>query len=883
MRAIKFLILLFFLIVIPHEMVAQQRTIRQEMEWLHKERGINFVYDASINTDVVFTGQPLSTNSDKSTKQLLESLFKDTGIGFEQKGNHVVLKSDKEPRSASYRPVARRTFTISGYVKNNSGETLINATVYDKTSSQGTMTNAYGFYSLTLDEGEHLIRYGYIGCNDTLKAVDLRKNITLDIRLTESINLAEVVVTGDLNSQLINTQTGKRSLTTDDIKTEFALFSSPDVVKTLQRVSGVASGVELASGLYVHGGDNDENLYLLDGSPLYQVNHSLGLFSSFNADIIKNVDFYKSGFPARYGGRLSSVVDVRTRDGDFERYHGSYRIGMLDGGVQVEGPIRKGKTSFNFGLRRSWLDLITRPIFAIYNKNQKRGNSYEKVFSYYYFHDINAKVTNIFNDRSRLSFSAYSGKDGLGTTYENGNEYTKGSYKYDSEAGMNWGNINLALDWQYQFSPKLFANFTGVYTYNLSKLATDFSSDEINEKKVTTTEKSNHSYSSTINDLGYRMAFDYRPTAHHHIRFGTDYIWHRFSPQTSEFKRTYKEDALTDTTTNNSSNYHSAHEWVVYAEDEMTFNEHWSLNLGINASLFSISGKTFAATDPRLAVKYQLSPQLSFKASATAMTQYVHKITNSFLELPTDYWVPTTKRLKPMHSWQIAAGAYWQPNRHWILSAEGYFKDSRHLLQYTNWGGLEPPAAKWDQYVMDGRGRSYGIELDATFKTKKLQVQAAYTLAWNKQLFEKFYPEWYYNKFDNRHNMNITTRWNITDKIAMYAAWIAHSGNHITVPTHYIKMPMKPISDDYYIESFVYESPNNFTLPFYHRMDLGFDFRHTTKRGRERIWNVSFYNVYCHMNSMFVSFDYNNSNGKFKVTNHAFIPIIPSVSYTLKF
>lgn len=881
MRPINLFFLCVLLFSLPIDLAAQQHTIRQEMERLHRERGINFVYDASINTDIIFKGKPLAVNGSKSTKELLYALFKDTDIIFEQRGSHVVLKSGKNPIQETSRPAARRTFTISGYVRNNSGETLINATVYDKTSSQGTMTNAYGFYSLTLDEGEHLIRYGYIGCNDTLKTVDLKSNLTIDIRLTESINLAEVIVTGDLNSQLINTQTGKRSLSADDIKTEFSLFSSPDVVKTLQRISGVASGVELASGLYVHGGDNDENLYLLDGSPLYQVNHSLGLFSSFNAEIIKNVDFYKSGFPARYGGRLSSVVDVRTRDGDLERYHGNYRIGMLDGGVQIEGPIRKGKTSFNFGLRRSWLDIITRPVLAIYNNT--KGKDEEKMTFNYFFHDINAKMTNIFSDRSRLSFSAYSGKDGLSSNYEDGNNYYISNYKSHSKADLNWGNINLALDWQYQFSPKLFANFTGVYTYNLSKLSTDQKSEEIASNGKAIVENSNHSYSSTINDLGYRVAFDYRPSAHHHIRYGTDYIWHRFRPQTNEFKRVYHNNVQTDTTTDKSRNYHSAHEWIVYAEDEMTFNEHWSLNVGLNASMFVINGKTFAAADPRMAMKYQLSSRLSFKASATAMTQYVHKVSNSFLELPTDYWVPTTARLKPMHSWQMAAGIYWQPNRHWILSAEGYLKDSRHLLQYTSWSGLEPPAGNWDQYVMDGRGHYYGMELDATFKTHRLQVQGTYTLSWNKRLFKEFHPEWFYDKFDNRHNINITARWDITDKVSMYAAWLGHSGNHITIPTHYIKIPSLPGSNSHDVERFVYERPNNFTLPFYHRMDLGFDFRHTNKRGRERIWNISLYNVYCHMNSMFVTFDFYNNEGKFKIKNHAFIPIIPSVSYTLKF
>ena len=304
----------------------------------------------------------------------------------------------------------RQRFTLSGYVKDRNGEPLINATIYDLTTRQGTMTNAYGHFSLTLGEGRHEIRCSYVGYKTLVETIELTANQNHDIILQNEAQLDEVVVTTDLNSPLLKTQTGKISLSPKDIKTEYALLSSPDVIKTLQRTSGVSDGLELASGLYVHGGNSDENLFLLDGTPLYHTNHTLGLFSSFNADVVKNVDFYKSGFPARYGGRLSSVIDVRTADGDLYNTHGSYRIGLLDGAFHIEGPIRKGKTSYNFGLRRSWLDLLTRPAFAIMNS---KSDNEDKLSMSYFFHDLNFKLTNIFNERSRMSLSIYSGEDRL--------------------------------------------------------------------------------------------------------------------------------------------------------------------------------------------------------------------------------------------------------------------------------------------------------------------------------------------------------------------------------------------------------------------------------------------------------------------------------------
>ena len=870
-------------------------TIRQQIDWLQHTHQVHFIYDASLPLSKVYEGQSLLH---LTTARALKALFRDTNISYELQGTYVLLKQRNSlaktaaaDESQHKKEASVRTYTISGFVKDGSGETLINATIFDQTTGLGTMTNAYGFFSLTLPVGEHRLRCSYIGFEDKHISLQLASNRTENITLKENARLGEVVVTGDLNSPLMHTQTGKISLNMRDIKTEFSLLSSADVVKTLQRTSGVSEGIELMSGLYVHGGNNDENLFMIDGTPLYQVNHSLGLFSSFNADMVKNVDFYKSGFPARYGGRLSSVIDVRTRDGDFNHFHGSYRIGMLDGSVQFEGPIRKGRTSYNIGLRRSWLDLLTRPFFAIYNRMNDADE--DDITLNYFFHDFNAKVTNIFSDRSRLSLSMYSGEDRIHTR----DKIVDTDYGDTevSEFKMNWGNFNVAANWEYLFSPKLFANFTAVYTHNVSKYSyvdddrmTPSSPSHAGETSVM---YNSHGYRSTIDDVGYRTAFDYRPSPHHHIRMGHDYTFHMFHPQTRRHKNYYGTGLDIDTISTSSSYRNNAHEWNVYGEDEVTLDKHWSFNAGVNVALFSISHKIFVNADPRLAVKYQPLSNLSFKTSLTSMTQYVHKISNSFLELPTDYWVPTTSALHPMRSWQWAGGVYYQPARALTLSVEGYYKQSRHLLQYSSWSGLEPPASRWDKMVMDGKGKYFGLEFDAVYKTKRMELTGAYTLSWNKRRFDDFYPEWYYDKFDNRHKVNLTGRWQLTSKIAAYAAWSYHSGNHVTVPVQMTQTPDVPdgrpphanlpgdmIEDRMY----VFDIPNNYRLPAYHRLDVGFDFHHTTRHGHERIWNVSVYNAYCHFNSLFVDI-HQNDKGQFSIRNHAYIPVIPSFSYTIKF
>ena len=705
--------------------------------------------------------------------------------------------------------------------------------------------------------------------------------------------LPEVVVNGDLNSPLLTTQTGKRSFSQNDIKTEFSLLSSPDVVKTLQRVSGVAEGQELASGLYVHGGNGDENLFLIDGTPLYQINHAIGLFSSFNADVVKNIDFYKSGFPARYGGRLSSVVDVRTADGDMNHFHGSYRIGLLDASMQFEGPIVKGNTSYNIGLRRSWADLLTRPL------TNWLSDKDDKLSIGYYFMDLNAKVTHRFSDRSKIYLSLYHGNDSWDVKQvldeRKSDGYQEGT-SYDLEttrSKLAWGNFNVALNWIYVFSPKLFANFTAVYTHNRSKL---YSLDDdryvypAKDQEKADIIHLEHRYHSTIDDMGYRMEFDYRPSAFHHIRFGHDFTSHLFHPQTyMQLNYAGDSDVQVDTVSVNGHNRHQSYEVSAYAEDEIILSPRWNVNVGFNMGLFHIDNKTFYNIDPRFALKYQLSQEVSLKASFTQMTQYVHKISNSYLDLPTDYWVPTTEKLKPMRSYQVAAGVYAQPNKHWTLSLEGYYKLSRHLLQYASWVGIEPPADRWDGMVMDGKGLFYGLEMDAIYRINHLTLSGAYTLSWNKRKYEEFYQDWYYDKFDNRHKLNLSLRYAFNKKVSCFAVWYYHTGNHATVPTQMASLPQIPdvgghLPSDWWNKyDYVYPVPSNLTLPAYHRLDLGFDFRHVTKHGHERIWNLSIYNAYCHLNSMYVKIEYDEKKQQFKAKNQGFIPILPSFSYTIKF
>lgn len=840
-------------------------TVREQMELVQKLHHVNFVYDSSLNLDIIYQGRSiLNLNLEAS----LQELFGTTDIKWELRNKYVLLKK-------------RSKFTISGYVLQKNGEPLINATIRDVESKTGTLSNEYGFFSLTLLEGKHTLRITYIGFGEKVESVDLNRNILLKVYLKEDYSLDEVLVVGDLNSPINTTQTGKVSFNAHDLRTEYALFSSPDVVKTLQSLPGVASGTEMLSGLYVHGGNNDENLFLLDGTPLYQVSHLGGLFSAFNTDIIKNIDFYKSGFPARYGGRLSSVVDVRTNDGDLKEYHGTFSMGLLDGRIQYEGPIIKNRTSFNIAMRRSWLEAFSAPAFYFRNKS----NSDDKITGKYAFHDINAKLTHYFSDISKVYISFYTGNDMLKINNKQiFNDYTEDSDEelYRTNFNLQWGNATTAIHWNYRLSPKLFVNITGVYSRSRSSFNYKKEEQFLNEGEVmrlTSVERYNR---SIIDDAGYRLEFDYRPGASQHIRMGLNYLFHAFHPQSRILNEYSGNEMQVDTLRNSSYHFYRGHEFTLFAEDDIALGREWRLNIGMHYTMFKVTDKTYHEVEPRAAIRYLLNEHTALKLSYTEMSQFMHLLSSTYLNFPTDYWMPSTSNIHPMRSRQFAAGLYMRLPYQVNLSVEGFYKTMNHILEYDGKNQLAPSVENWEADVKRGKGRAYGVELALSRHVLKTSMNFSYTLSWSKRKFDDIYRGWYANKFDNRHKINISVRHQLTQQIEAYAAWNYHSGNKITVPSQYIESPALPGINGKKPGQWVYEEPNNATLPAYHRLDLGVNFRKVTKRGFERIWNISIYNAYCRMNVLYAKVD-DLSAGKFTSKATGVFPIIPSFSYTLKF
>lgn len=875
-----FLILTTLFVVYPsskaaptyREISTAKRTVLTEMQRLQKQHDIHFVYDSALRLDMPYTGTDLShLPIDKA----LNALFGHIGIEYKMHNHNVMLRQTTASLQQTTEIKERKTtFTINGRITDTQGEPIVNATVFDLASKDGTLSDGRGRYIMHLAEGHHVVRVSSIGCDADTIVVNMHSDISHNFRLKQAVELKEVVVTEDMNSPVLTTQTGKRTFTPKDINNGFALLSSPDLVKTIQRTSGVTAGVDLVSGLYVHGGGSDENLYLLDGTPLYQTNHSLGLFSAFNSDIIKNVDFYKSGFPARYSGRVSSITDVRTRDGNMEHVHGTASLGLLDGRIQVEGPIKKNRTSFNVSLRRSWIDLLLRPVCAIVNKG-----SDDKYTLGYMFHDFNAKLTHHINNKATIWTSVYSGYD----SYRVYDKSMWGDNVNDTENRMTWGNLSGTIGGDFMLSPtmSMASMLTATYSHSRHKYS---------EEDYEIVDKGGHlrNYldtrlnSTEMIDVAAHANFSWQPTDRQHIHFGIAFTRHQFRPQTKRQAFYYGDPQEgCDTTDIRSRVNIVSHEAVAYAEDEMRINKYLSANIGTSFTATMVNGRTYLMLDPRFAFKWQLANSTSFKMSYTHMSQSIHRMASSFLELPTDFWVPTTNEIKPTMSHQIAAGIYTQPSTHLTLSLEAYYKLSSHLLQYRHWMGFQPSAATWNRDVADGKGKSYGMEVDATYTTGSTTMSMAYTLSWSKKLFKDIHPTWFDDQFDNRHKINISLSHDFSRRISLYAAWTYHTGNRVTMPVGYTIQPNIP-GDYGYSYDYIFDHPNNYSLPAYHRLDIGANFRHTTHHGREGIWNVSLYNAYCHLNTMYVKVRLDDNNN-FHLKSYGYIPIIPSVSYTLKF
>ena len=762
--------------------------------------------------------------------------------------------------------------TIYGYVKEQgSDELLIGVNIYLKGTQIGTTTNNYGFYSLTIKPQHAELVYSYVGYEPQTISKNFDSSFVSNIYLDPSTDLSEVEVHGERDRIADRVQMSVVSIPVKQIRDIPALLGEKDVFKVLQLMPGVRGGSEASSGLYVRGGGPDQNLVILDDAPVYNAMHLFGFFSVFNGDAIKSIELYKGGFPARYGGRLSSVIDMSLKDGNRNEFGGEGSIGILSSRLLLEGPIIEKKSSFIVSARRTYIDALARPIIAMYEDDYSVG---------YYFYDLNAKVNYDISDKDKLFLSGYFGRDKF-----NMNESYGGS---ESDYKLFWENATGTFRWNHQFTNKLFSNTSFIYS-NYQFVV------DIEEKYDS--DYFHLNYKSGIRDLGLKTDFSWLPNNRHYVRYGGAVTNHLFTPSAVVV------EVANDDVTVNAKKLNSI-ETALYVEDEWRAFNRFKVNLGLRFSNFNHNSKSYFDLEPRILTSYMLTDLLSIKASYAKMSQYIHLLTSSGMGLPTDLWVPATDRIGPQKSQQFALGlAKDFENPAFTISIEAYYKTMKNIISYREGASFlmidDPTSTEdfdYEDAVTVGDGYSTGLEFLLQRKFGKLTGWIGYTLSYTKYQFDELNNgEEFFPRHDRRHDFSIVGIYKVNKKITLSATWVYGTGDAITLATSTYNAFTHNVNTNNNMTSYDgtkhfnsryanhYDGKNTFRMAAYHRLDVGAQFSKKLKKGRERVIEVSLYNTYNRQNPFFYTTGNDDLTNQTVLKQISLFPILPGFSYYLKF
>lgn len=755
--------------------------------------------------------------------------------------------------------LAQAKFTISGTIRSKkTGETIIGATVHVAGQSIGTVSNEYGFYSLTLPEGTYTIEFSTVGLQPVQEEIALAEHTTRNIALDDAAqSLKFVTITANSKQRNLGTpQMGMEQLTTKEMKNIPVLLGEKDVLKTIQLLPGIKSAGDGNSGFYVRGGAADQNLILLDEAPVYNASHLFGFFSTFNSDAIKDVTVYKGGMPAQYGGRLSSVLDIKMNDGNNQDYNVSGGIGLISSKINIEGPLQKDKSSFLVSGRRTYVDLFLR----LSNDSSIKNNTL-------YFYDLNAKLNYQLGKRDRLFASGYFGADNL---------------VVGDNFGLKWGNGTGTLRWNHIFSSKMFSNTSLIFSNYDYKINVKSGANDVN-------------IFSQIRDWNLKEELQYYISQRHNLRIGFNTIYHSMRPG---------EITSSQQSNFNSSRLQQRYSWenAVYVSDVWKATDKLDLAYGARLTAFSILGggdffnidkdgnildtlhytsgdfvKTYINLEPRLAVSYKLTGVSSVKASYARNVQNLHLISNSTSSSPTDRWVASTNIIKPEISDQVSLGYYKNiAGNKYELTVETYYKTMQHQIDYRDGANVLNNDAIETQLLF-GKGRAYGIEWLMKKKAGRFTGWVSYTLSKTERKIDGINSgQWYNARQDRTHDIAVVGMYQLSEKWSVSASWVYYTGDAVTFPSgKYL------ISNTVY---YYYTERNGYRMPAYHRLDLGAT-KQLHKRGRySSELSFSLYNAYGRENAYTITFRQNKDDkNKTEAVRTSLFRFVPSISYNFKF
>ena len=855
--------------------------LKEALISIEKHSGISFAYSdlPELNQKVTaaFTDQKIS--------DILNVFFDNTSLTYKVVGSTISIYSTSEKKTNQ---------TIHGYIYDkNTGEALIGATIYESNTYKGAFSNEFGFFSFTLPSGKYDLNISFLGYSN--QKISFTDDTAVMIYMApETRTIDEVVINAQRDDDFVtSSDMGNVNLATKTIKEIPSLGGEADMLKAITLLPGVKQGTDGTAGIYVRGGGPDQNLILLDGVPLYNTYHLWGYLSTFNADAINNVEVTKGAFPARYGGRLSSVVDVTMNNGNNHEWEKKITFGLMSGRISASGPLKKDTSSLFLSARRTYADLILVPLYAsqkkLHNSSTKTG---------YNFTDLNMKLNYRFSGKNRLYLSTYLSRD---KWYNNKTEYADNPFEYQDKQKHNegWGNAIVALRWNHLFSKKLFVNTTAYYTgYNYyasdnDKVTSD-NTEEIPELKNTTKHYSN------INDFCLKQDYQFYVTNRQSIRYGAGGIYHLFKPDVTSYYSQTSEATINYKDENNSIR---SGELYAYLEDEFELASVLRINAGLNASGFLVQNTAYYSIQPRISGRIMLNRNVSLKAGYSQMTQYLHLLTTSSLVQSSDLWVTATNKINPQLANLYSLGFAWYLMKNFQLEAEAYYKTMDMLIAYREGYESMDPDTPLEDNVTVGRGESYGTELLLRKIHGNPTGWIGYTLSKTDRQFNdlnngKTFPY----KFDRRHDISFVANYRLSQKWDLNLTWLFSSGMRTTVPTLSHLNPYYTGKDIYWTEFITpndvdaiyytsgrtnyFETRNNYKLPDYHRLDITATLHKKTKRDNRVELTFGITNVYNRLNPTYylpMGDESGQDSNIIKYEAVTLFPIMPTFTYNLTF
>ncbi|MFK7978508.1 MAG: carboxypeptidase-like regulatory domain-containing protein [Saprospiraceae bacterium] len=816
----------------------------------------------------------------KSVDYILKKCLAQTRITYKLESGNLILYE---------KPLEQ--YTISGYIQDaKTGERLVAATIWEAKSGKGGTTNDYGFFSLKIPEGKAVLQVSYIGYQGLIKNITLHKSQKIQLNLIPSITLTEIIVTANnLTETEAHLNLGKgETVNLQNLATSIAIGGEPDILHAIRRKAGVQSGADGIGGMSVRGGNTDQNLILMDGVPIYNPSHTLGLFSVFNTHIVKSATMLTDGFSAKYGGRLSSVLDVRVKEGNTKEWSGIGEIGTLATKVTLEGPIQKDKSSLLLAMRRTHLD----PFITNISQKRKEENFEEGKINYFFF-DINAKFHHRFSNKDQLFFSFYKGKDDYSDNniYEYDDFDLNGQYYFEERVQkIDWGNEIAALRWNHLFGAQLFSNTTFTlsrYKYSSLNIVDDIADDDEGFRAL----YDYVTFQSNIKDAGLKMDLEYYPAHNHQILFGGGVLFRTFESGLADLVVDDVDnlddflDAPLDIDESYAPPVFNTQEINFYIEDKISISDKFSLMGGLHIATFFTEGKKYIIPQPRLHLKWQFSPQINTAFSAGKMAQGLHILSETGGGLPNDLWVPSTRKVRPEIAWQAAWTANYVNKKGWSINLDVFYKKMNHLITFIdipilpNLAEFDP--IDWENEITNGQGKSYGI---STSLSKKIgpttgQINYAYTVS-RRQFEDNNEGISYPFRYTHPHEIKMSVKHQITPKLAAFVGWQYGSGQPYSLVSTTSRYP--PLSNTSDIANERIGPINGNRLPAYHRLDVG-AYYEWGKRIKQT-FNLGIYNIYNRKNPYFQYLqedpDFPEENGLKQ--QHA-LPLLPSLAYRVVF